>query len=81
MMYYLEKFGSATREKINDLLIDEIRGKYSREQKMTKIGNILSYLRRKRLISNLGSDHSPIWVLFKTKEKFREIKEKTQNGE
>lgn len=73
---YLEKFESASREKINELLIDEIRGDYSREQKLTKIGNILSYMRRKGLVVNLSSDHSPIWVLFKTYEKLREIQEK-----
>ena len=73
---YLEKFEHASREKINELLIDEIRGNYSREQKLTKIGNILSYMRSKGLIVNLSTDHSPVWVLFNTYEKLREIQEK-----
>lgn len=60
---YLENFRSATREKINDLLMDEIRGGYTREQKLAKISNILSYLRITDKIKNIGSKHAPIWVL------------------
>lgn len=60
---YLENFRSATREKINELLMDEIRGGYSREQKLVKISNILSYLRINDKIRNVGSKHDPIWVL------------------
>lgn len=60
---YLEKFKEATREKIDELLLDEIRGSYSDEKKKEKISNILTYMRQKGKIKNVGSKHDSIWVL------------------
>jgi len=68
---YLEKFESATREKIDELLLDEIRGNLEFEQKLQKISNILSYLRINKKIANVGTKHDPIWVLCKETEKSR----------
>lgn len=61
---YLEKFKKATRSKIDELLLDEIRGNFSREEKLSRISNILSYLRINKKIRNVGTKHDPIWVLF-----------------
>ena len=77
---YLEKFGSASREKINELLIDEIRGDYSREEKLDKISNILSYLRINRKIRNIGTKHDSIWVLCTSEGNPDRIQEETQIG-
>lgn len=77
---YLEKFEHASREKINELLIDEIRGDYSREQKLEKISNILSYLRINKKIANIGTKHDPNWVLFTSNENQDRIQEKTRIG-
>ena len=60
---YLEKFKEATRDKIDELLLDEIRGSLSVEKKKDKISNILSYLRQNGKIKNIGSRHDSIWVL------------------
>ena len=77
---YLEKFESASREKIDELLIDEIRGQFSREEKLKKISNILSYLRINKKIMNIGTKHDPNWVLFTLRESQDRIQEKTQIG-
>ena len=60
---YLEKFKEATRDKIDELLLDEIRGSLSIEEKKVKISNILTYLRRKGYIYNSGSDAASCWKL------------------
>ena len=59
---YFENFESASREKINELLIDEFPTTLSKEEKLAKISNILSYLRINGKIFNTGTKHSPIWV-------------------
>ena len=64
---YLKVWECATREKINELLIDEFRGDLSREEKLQKISNILSYLRINKRIKNIHTKHSPIWVLYEWK--------------
>lgn len=77
---YLEKFEYASREKINELLIDEIRGQLSREEKLEKTSNILSCLRINKKIANIGTKHDPNWVLFTSSENQDRIQEKTQIG-
>jgi len=64
---YLKVWERATREKINELLIDEFRGDLSREEKLQKISNIISYLRINKRIKNIHTKHSPIWVLYEWK--------------
>lgn len=60
---YLGKFNGLTRQEINDYLMDEIRGDLSEKEKTSKISNILTYLRRKGKIVNVGSDTRPCWKL------------------
>ena len=74
---YLEKFKKATRSKIDELLLDEIRGNLSKEEKMSKISNILSYLRINNKIRNVGTKHDPIWVLLGELESQDRIKDKS----
>lgn len=74
---YLEKFKKATRSKIDELLMDEIRGNLSKEEKMSKISNILSYLRINNKIRNVGTKHDPIWVLLGELESQDRIKDKS----
>lgn len=74
---YLEKFKKATRSKIDELLLDEIRGNLSKEEKMSKISNILSYLRINNKIRNVGTKHDPIWVLLGESESQDRIKDKS----
>lgn len=74
---YLEKFKKATRSKIDELLMDEIRGNLSKEEKLSKISNILSYLRINNKIRNVGTKHDPIWVLLGELESQDRIKDKS----
>lgn len=60
---FLGRFGESSRKEINEFMLDEIRGSLSIEQKISKIGNILTYLRKKGRIRNIGSDAKPRWIL------------------
>ena len=60
---YIGKFNGLTRKQINDYMIPEIRGELSIEEKMRKITNLLTYLRQKVEIKNIGTDRKPLWVL------------------
>ncbi len=59
---YLQKFGSASRKNINDLLWEELRG-LDNEGKDRTIGNLLRSLRRKGKIINRGTRGDPKWEL------------------
>lgn len=58
---YLNKFGRATREEINTLLMDKLSDALDVDQKSNKIGNLLTKLRRQRVIVNKGSNKKPSW--------------------
>ena len=63
LMDYLEKFGQASREEINKLLLPKLSDALSPEQKNDKIGNLLTKLRRQGCICNAGSRGHPSWRL------------------
>ena len=44
-------------------MIPEIRGELSIEGKITKISNLMTYLRRLGAIANMGSATKPLWKL------------------
>lgn len=60
---YLKKFGQADRAEINKLLLDKLSDALDETQKITKIGTLLTKLRRRRVIVNKGSDRAPQWRL------------------
>ncbi len=63
ILKHLDKFGSATREDINQLLLDKLPEVLSNEQKEHRIKNILSEMRsRDKTIINQGSKRKPAWV-------------------
>lgn len=65
---YLEKFGRATRKEIDGLLLDKLSDGLNGEQKIIKISNLLTKMRRSGLIVNAGSDKSPNWVCAEQKK-------------
>lgn len=65
---YLEKFGQATRKEIDGLLLDKLSDGLNDEQKVHKISNLLTKMRRSGLIVNAGSDKSPSWVYAEQKK-------------
>lgn len=60
---YLEKFGKASREEINNLLWDKLSEVFDVEQKTNKVSNLLTKLRRNKKIINEGSKKKPLWRL------------------
>ncbi len=60
---YLEKFGQATRKEINVLLLPKLSEALDEHQKINKINNLLTNLRRKGIIKNQGVDSAPRWSL------------------
>lgn len=60
---FLEKFGSATRQDVDQLLWDKLSKALDDEQKANKIRNILSRMRGAGQIENEGGRKNPKWVL------------------
>lgn len=60
---YLRKFGSASRDEIDKLLLDKLSDILDDGQKRKKIANLLTKLRRKAVIRNVGPKKSPTWML------------------
>ena len=60
---YLAKFAGATRQDINDFMIEEIRGEFTDLQKIAKITNLLTYLRRKGAIRCEGATRKATWYI------------------
>ena len=48
---------------INEYMLEEIRGDLSEREKLTKISNLLTCLRRKGDIHNSGTDTKHLWKL------------------
>jgi ATP-dependent DNA helicase RecG len=66
---YLQKFGLATRKEIEQLLRDKLSDALNDDQKVDKISNLLSAMRRSSMIQNTGSRGHPQWVLAETMQK------------
>ena len=62
---YIEQYGQADRNEINKLLIDKLSDALSEEQKIDKIANLLTKLRRENQIVNSGTRRHSIWRLVK----------------
>lgn len=60
---YIGKFNGLTRAEINEYMLEEIRGDLSEKEKLAKISNLLTCLRRKGDIYNDGTDTRPLWKL------------------
>ncbi|MDR1152924.1 MAG: hypothetical protein LBK72_10745 [Bifidobacteriaceae bacterium] len=59
----LTRFGTATRQDIDCLLLDKLGDALTSEQKTRKIANLLTKLRRDGHIRNSGSRTNPVWTL------------------
>ena len=60
---YLRQSGGASRADIDKLLFDKLSDALSNEQKVIKISNLLTKLRRQGVIFNAGSRSRPEWKL------------------
>lgn len=60
----IKKFGSASRQDIDNLLMNKLPDVLNERQKKIKINNLLSEMSMKdRVIKNSGSDKKPRWIL------------------
>ncbi len=66
---YLTKFGKASREEIDKLLLGKLSDALNEDQKTKKIGNLLTKLRRASVINNQGSRTAPVWILAERMQK------------
>ncbi len=66
---YLEKFGSASRADIDELLLDKLSDALDEQQKATNIGNLLTVMRKAGEIENTGPRKTPRWQLIQKNKK------------
>ncbi|VVQ14060.1 hypothetical protein PS934_04044 [Pseudomonas fluorescens] len=59
----LTQFGSASRQDIDRLLLSKLSDALDEQQKLNKVGNLLTSLRRAGRITNSGPRKAPLWVL------------------
>jgi ATP-dependent DNA helicase RecG len=64
---YLKNFGEANRSEINALLLSKLSDALNETQKINKINNLLTKLRRRSVIFNAGVDSAPRWKLAEKK--------------
>lgn len=65
----IKKFGKATREDIDKLLSGKLSDALDDGQKVKKIGNLLTKMRRSEIIFNNGSRTAPEWKLAERMQK------------
>ena len=60
---FIEKYGSASRKDIDDLLLDKLSNVLSEKQKKAKINNLIYEMANKqKTIKNSGSRKQPKWI-------------------
>ncbi len=61
VLQYLQKYGQATRQELDDLLLTKLPEVLDKAQKINKIRNLQQAMRRSGLIERSGPKVSPIW--------------------
>lgn len=69
VLKFLRQFGHASRADIDDLLTEKLSDALSGDQKETKIGNLLSAMRKDGEIENAGPKRKPRWELTQKNKK------------
>ena len=63
ILKFIDKYGSANRKDIVDLILDKLPDFLNQDQKHAKIGNLITKMRKNNLIKNQGSSSkSPRWI-------------------
>lgn len=62
---FIEKFGSATRQDINNFIYPKLPSNLSEEEKNNRVRYLIGLLRKEGKIINSGSDTKPLWILVK----------------
>ena len=64
ILSYLQRYGSATRKDIDDLLMDKLSDVLSKGQKRTKVKNLLAAMARGDMsIQTIGSTRNAKWII------------------
>lgn len=63
ILEFLQKYGRATRQEIDELLMPKLSEILEQEQKYSKISNLIQSLRMKGRIRNNGARGKPVWVI------------------
>ena len=58
----IDKYGSASRKDIDELLLNKLSDVLSEKQKISKIGNLLTSLRTESIITNIGTFTKSKWI-------------------
>lgn len=61
ILEYIEKYKEASRKDVEQLILDKLSDVLNGKQKQNKINNLLSKMRRKGLIKNIGILTKPRW--------------------
>jgi hypothetical protein len=61
--YPTDKFGKASREEIDKLILDKLSDALDLDQRKKKVANLLTKLRRAGVIRNRGPKKAPEWVI------------------
>ena len=67
VLQYLQKYGQATRQELDDLLLTKLPEILDATQKINKVRNLQQAMRRSSLIERTGPRGAPIWRLLASK--------------
>jgi hypothetical protein len=62
LLEYIAKFDGSSREKINEYMVEEIRGDLTKNEKLAKITTWMTHLRKSGKIKNIATDRKPSWI-------------------
>ena len=62
LLEYIAKFDGSSREKINEYMVEEIRGDLTKDEKLAKITTWMTHLRKSGKIKNIATDRKPSWI-------------------
>lgn len=68
MIAFIEKFGSASRKELDDLVMEKLSAVLSEKKKKSKLKNLISSMGIKGRINNTGSDTRSKRVVMKNRE-------------
>lgn len=70
VLEYLDKYGNASKQDIDNLILDILPNVLNKEQKENKVRNLIySMSKRDSTIINKGNNRNPIWVRIKNNSK------------
>lgn len=69
LLKFLDQYKSATRQDINNLILDKLPEILDASQKANKVKNLIGKMRAEGLIQNIGTNKCPLWIRKISKDK------------